>query len=318
MSARNPESAAFQRGVPGPKAATAAAQEALVSSASVEIRSDWVELPGGSRVHYLNSGSGEPLILLHGSGNSSADWVPLMEQQIGRRYFAVDRPGYGLSEAFDFEPGRIRPASVDFIAALLDAMDIEAADFISSSGGSVMALWMALDRPERVKSLALMGATPLLPGTRVPLPLRLMTSFVGPLLSRAMPDPSPQSVVKMMGVMGEEESIVRYPSLIDVYVASGSDLTAAEASGRELAALIRGFRGFRPELSFRNEDLQQVLQPTILVWGDHDPVGGLDSARLVDRLLPHSELYVLPAGHVPWWGDPEQVARLLGGFYARL
>lgn len=317
MSARNQETPTFPDGTSGPRAAVRGAQQALTSSASVEIRSRWVEVAGRSKVHYLESGSGEPLVLLHGSGNSSADWVPLIEQPIDRRALAVDRPGFGLSDVVEFDPSRVREVSVSFIDSLLDALALEAVDIVGSSGGSVIALWMAIDRPHRVKSLALMGATPLLPGTRAPLPLRLMTSLVAPLLSRFMPDPSPRSVIKMMGTMGEGESMIRYPRLLDVYVAAASDRMAGEASSRELGALIRGLRGFRPELVFGDEDLRKVSQPTIMVWGDRDPVGGLDSARHAARLLPDSELHVLSAGHVPWWAEPAEVARLLGAFYGK-
>lgn len=315
---RNPSSVSPGNGVGGPREKVASAQHALISAASVEIHSEWAELHRGPRIHYLTAGSGEPAVLLHGSGNSSSDWVPLMEQPIGRTYLAVDRPGYGLSDDIDFEPRHIRTASVEFLSGLLDALGLEAADVIGSSGGSVIALWMAMDRPDRVKSLSLLGATPMLPGTVVPLPLRLMASSFGPLLSRLMPAPSPASVVKMMGVMGEAESISRYPELIDVYVAAGADNIKAEASGRELNAMIRGLRGFRPDLVFTDDELRKVSQPTIFVWGDRDPVGSLKTAGHAADLLPDSELHVVAAGHAPWWGDPQHVAQLLSDFYRRL
>lgn len=318
MNAKQTETSGIRGSGGEPRQAVARAQEIWTSSASVEIRSEWLELEDGPRTHYLSAGSGPPLILLHGSGNSSSDWVPLMEQQIGRTYLAIDRPGFGLSDPLDYEPAQIRQTSVAFISALLDGLRLESADFIGNSGGSVVALWTAIDRPERVRSLALLGATPLLPGTTVPMPLRVMTSSLGSIVSRLLPDPSPQSVIKMMRVMGEAQSIVRYPELVDVYVAAGSDATAASASGREMTALIRGLRGFRPEMLFGDEELGSVSQPTMLIWGDNDPLGDRGVARRAAEMLPHSELHVVAGGHAPWWGDPASAANLLAGFYGNL
>lgn len=315
---RTPSSVPPANELDSPRENVARAQQAFIASASVSINSEWVELSSGSRIHYLEAGVSEPVIMLHGSGNSSSDWVPLMEQPIGRTYVAVDRPGYGLSDDIDFDPRHVRESSVEFLSELLDALGLQAADVIGSSGGSVIALWLAMDRPDRVKSLSLLGATPMLPGTVVPLPLRLMASSFGAFLSRMMPSPSPESVVKMMGVMGEAESIARYPELIDVYVAAGADSIKAEASGRELNAMIRGLRGYRPDLVFTDDELRQVSQPAILVWGDRDPIGSLKTASHVADLLADSELHVVAAGHAPWWGDPQNVAQLLSDFYRRL
>lgn len=318
MSATQGEASALPAPGTDPRVEVAKAQERWISAAPVDIRSDWVELGDGSRVHYLSAGSGEPLIMLHGSGNSSSDWVPLMAHSVGRTYVAVDRPGFGLSDPVDFEPARIREASVGFVSGFLDAMGITSVDLAGNSGGSVMALWTALDRPERVKSLALLGATPLLPGTTVPFPLRVMTSRLGPMASRLLPNPSPKSVIKMMGAMGEARSVAKYPKLVDVFVAAAFDVVAAEASGREMAAMVRGLMGFRPEVLFRDEDLVDVRQPTMLIWGDRDPVGDVEVARRLAGLLSDSELHVVSAGHAPWWGEPELAANVLADFYARL
>lgn len=118
----------------------------------------------------------------------------------------------------------------------------------------------------------------------------------------------------MMEMMGEGETVGRYPELIDVHVAAGSDPIASEAAERELKALIRGFTGFRSNLVFTEEELSRVEQPTLLVWGDHDPIGGLDAARRAKEAIPHAELTVVATGHVPWWGEPYRSATVIAEF----
>ena len=51
-----------------------------------------------------------------------------------------------------------------------------------------------------------------------------------------------------------------------------------------------------------------------MIWGDSDPVVPIEAARAAAQLIPDARLEVLPAGHVPQLGHPEQVAELLTAF----
>jgi pimeloyl-ACP methyl ester carboxylesterase len=287
----------------------------MTAAAAIEIRSRWIELDAGTKLHVLEAGEGEPLILLHGSGNNSASWIPLIERLPGRRLIAVDRPGYGRSPAVGYQQADYRQTAVSVVTDLLDALELESGDLVGNSTGSIWALWTAMDQPQRVRRLVLLGATPLLPGTSPPIPLRLMTTpLLGDLLAKLMPDPSPESVIKMMGGMGERDSIAQYPRLVDVFVAAGSDPVAAEASQSELSVMIRGLAGFRRKYRFTHEQLTRVSQPSLLIWGNQDPIGDLDAARQADEALSQAQLEILPTGHAPWWGETDQTATLITNF----
>jgi pimeloyl-ACP methyl ester carboxylesterase len=116
-----------------------------------------------------------------------------------------------------------------------------------------------------------------------------------------------------MSSIGEAETIVRYPDLIDALVAGGNDPVAAAADLAELRALVQPL-GFRRSMRFPPADLQAVSVPTLLIWGDHDPVGSVDAAQVAAGLIPNARLEVLPVGHVPQLGCPERVAALVSGF----
>lgn len=87
---------------------------------------------------------------------------------------------------------------MDVVVGILDALGLQSADLVGSSVGNVWALLTALDQPDqpdRVRRLALVGATPLLPGTSAPTPFRLgATPGVAGLLDRLMPETSPDLV----------------------------------------------------------------------------------------------------------------------------
>lgn len=299
-----------------PRERVARAQEALRAEATVDIRSRWIELGTGTRVHAQEVGEGEPLILLHGTASNSAEWTPLMEHQIGRRLIAVDRPGFGLSDPMEFTRSTYRQYAVDVVLKLVDALGLENADFLGTNVGSVWALWTALDRPKRVRRLALLGATPLLPGISLPIYFRLIaTPGIGSLLGKLMPELTPELVVRMIGRgAGERDTIVQYPRLIDVFVAHGADHTAKEATRNELKAMIRGLAGWRPEQRFTTQELGGLKQPVLLIWGERDPAGDPDAAHRAREAIPGARLRVLSTGNAPWWGESHKTAGLISEF----
>jgi pimeloyl-ACP methyl ester carboxylesterase len=279
----------------------------------LRVRRGYVETRGGQRVHVLDAGEGPPTLFLHGTNTSSLSFVPLLRHLVGLHAIAVDRPGRGLSDAAAVPRARYRQAAVEFVDDVLDALGIGTLALVGQSGGGAWALWYAMARPQRVRSIVLLGSVPLLPGTRCPAPLRVMaTPVLGPMLARAV-KPTRRSLVRLLSSVGEGDTIVQHPDLIDALVAAGNDPVARAADLAELRALIQPF-GFRRSMRFRVDELETMNAPTLLVWGDRDPIGSVDIAHAAARLIPNAQLEVLPAGHVPQLGHPDRVADLVSGF----
>jgi pimeloyl-ACP methyl ester carboxylesterase len=266
----------------------------------------------GRRVHLIEAGDGQPLVLLHGSGPTALQFLPLLERLTGVRALAVDRPGFGLSDPSERPPEAYREAAVDSLTTILDGLGLAETALLGNSMGGTWALWYALAHPERVTRLVLLGAPPLLPGTRVPPPmLAVATPTVGP--PPQMPPPSRETVVQSMGVFREGDTIVRYPDQIEAMVAAGNDTLAASARLTELRAAISP-TGWQPTLAVRPEELQELTVPTLVIWGEHDPLGGADVARAAAATIPHAQLELLSAGHGPWLGHPDRVATMVSDF----
>jgi len=287
-------------------------------------RSRHIEVRSGRRVHVIEAGEGPPVLFLNGTGEPSLSLLtqdaggadrgpPLLERLEGVRAIAVDRPGFGLSEPVRVPRERFRDAAIEFVDEVLDELKLETCSLVGSSMGGTCALWYALARPERVRRLALLGSGPLLPNTRVPAPVRVMVApMVGNLLARVV-KPNAKMVVRMMSSMGEKDTIVRYPDLIEALVALGSDPIASAANLAEFRAISTPF-GFRRALRMHPDELRRLTVPTLLVWGDRDPVGDVKVAQATARLIPKAQLEVLRAGHVPWFGNPDRVSELLSSF----
>jgi pimeloyl-ACP methyl ester carboxylesterase len=276
-------------------------------------RSRLLETRSGRRVHVLEAGEGPPVLHLHGTNTSSLSHLPMLERSRGVRSIAVDRPGFGLSEPAPVPRERFRNAAVEFVDEVLDALGLETSALAGGSMGATWAMWYALARPRRVRRLALLGSAPLLPGTRAPLPLRVMaTPVLGDVLARVV-KPDAATVVRLLASMGEKDTIVRYPDLIESVAAAGSDPVASRANVAEIRAALSPF-GFRRAVRLSLEDVSQLTVPTLLVWGDRDPVGAVEVAQRIARLVPDVQLEVVPAGHVPWLGNLDRVTELLCAF----
>jgi pimeloyl-ACP methyl ester carboxylesterase len=286
--------------------------------AGTSVRSRWVETPAGGRVHLLETGTGDPAVVLHGTGNSAGFLLPLLDQLHSVHGIALDLPGIGLSDPVDLPRARYREAAVAWLDGLLDTLELPGASLVGHSGGGVWALWYALARPERVRRLVLLGP-PALPGTRCPLPLRLaVTPGLGGLVSRLAP-PSPKAVLRLASVMGERATLAARPDLVDLLVAVGRDPVADRAAKAELRALISplallSVSGWRRRVRLQPSELGRLAVPTLVIWGERDPLGGVPVARALTRLIPDAHLEVLPTGHGPWLGRPAETATAITGF----
>ena len=113
----------------------------------------------GIDLTYETAGQGEPLLLLHGLGSRSEDWqlqVPAFAERY--RVVTADMRGHGRTS----KPAG--PYSVPMMAAdvlgLLDGLGITAAHVVGLSMGGMIAFQMAVDRPERVRSLVIVNSGP--------------------------------------------------------------------------------------------------------------------------------------------------------------
>jgi 2-hydroxymuconate-semialdehyde hydrolase len=115
----------------------------------------------GYKVNYIEEGTGEPVILIHGAGAGVTAWVnwrhtmPTLART--HRAIALDMLGFGYT---DFARGAVysKEVWVDFLKSFIDALGLEKVSFIGNSFGGAMTLAFATRYPERVKNFVLMGA----------------------------------------------------------------------------------------------------------------------------------------------------------------
>ncbi|UWF77564.1 alpha/beta fold hydrolase [Microbacterium neungamense] len=116
----------------------------------------------GRRTAVLDHGTGPAVLLIHGGVGVTAEWAPIAGRLSGR-VLVADRPGFGLSDPRDVRVRGFRRASAEWVATLLDALELDRVDLVAGSMGGFVATAFATAHPDRVRRLVLGDQDRLLP-----------------------------------------------------------------------------------------------------------------------------------------------------------
>lgn len=291
-------------------------QGEFLRSCSVNARSRFVDLARPAmRAHVLEAGAGEPVVLLHGGDGEAVNWAPTMAHlQAHARIFAVDRPGCGLSDAFDYRRVDLRDHAADFVISLLDALELDSATLVGSSMGGFFALAATLAHPERVSRLALVGYA--LGMTRaLPLPVRIICGIPG-LARRFMKGrPTLQAQRQKYRRMFHVDPDAIPPLHFETRIA-GIQLPSAQggetgvATWAVLLPRVAGLWGLRKGI-YLGSELSSIRVPTLMMIGEHD-MAPPEAARAAAARIPSSRFELLAGvGHFPYLEAPERTAELI-------
>jgi len=251
---------------------------------------------GDLDLHYVERGSGRPLLLVPGIPATASDWAPLAERLSGsRRVIAYDNRGSGSSSVTP-APYTCGQLAAD-AAALLDELAIERADVFGMSLGGMIAQELAIGWPDRVSRLVL-GCT-----------------HCG--LEHAA---RPEREAGRAFAMETDDWAERMEALAPFAFSAGVD---GELLGRFIEKKSRdvqdpeGYRGqIAAALAHDTYDrLPQIDCPTLIVTGDGDRVIPAASSDVLHERIRGSRLEVVPgAGHLFVLERPEESLRLLEDF----
>jgi pimeloyl-ACP methyl ester carboxylesterase len=250
----------------------------------------------GRSLRYVDLGDGDPLVLIHGTGGAWQSWLLNLEPLAARhRVIAVDLPGFGCSARLPAAPDMRQYAAS--LVELLDQLGLGRVTVLGHSLGGVVAMRFALDHPERTASLVLVDG-----GGVALTPLRLwvvvrMLFVINALFSR-------RAVVR---------ALVRRPRLRRLAMA-GFVRDPAIADGPFASEVLGVFAA--PGLvdavkSAASDDVgdhaERIAAPTLLLWGNSDPVIPLAVAEELSGRLRRSRLEAMHGvGHCPMLEQPER------------
>jgi pimeloyl-ACP methyl ester carboxylesterase len=240
---------------------------------------------GGIETSYLEAGSGEPIIMLHGSGpgvSALANWqhnLPTLSQRF--RVLAPDIVGFGATERPDDITYSLRTWT-DHVWAFLDAHDIDKTAIVGNSLGGRVALQMATDRPDRISRMVLMGT----PGVG-------MTLSEGLVALRGY-QPSHDAMRDLL-----RNYFAVDPTMItDELVSIRYEASIADGAYEAYRAMFFDPRHSGSELGITESEARAITTPTLLVHGREDKVVPMQVSVTMLGLLPNADLHVFSAcGH---------------------
>ncbi|HJV87915.1 MAG TPA: alpha/beta hydrolase [Noviherbaspirillum sp.] len=248
----------------------------------------------GILTNYHDTGSGFPVLLIHGSGPGVSAWVNwrLTMPELAKRcrVIAPDMAGFGFSE---------RPEGIIYnldtwvaqAIGMLDALGIEQADVVGNSFGGALSLAMAIRHPKRVRRLVLMGSV------GVPFPLT-------PGLDAAW---------------GYEPSFENMRKLLDIFAYDRALVTDELAELRYQASIRPGFQEsfsamfpaprqrWVDAMASREEDIRALPHETLVIHGREDKVIPLATSLTLAQWIDRAQLHVF--GHCGHWTQIEHAAR---------
>lgn len=265
----------------------------------------------GYRRAFRMAGSGPALLLLHGIGDSSDTWDPVI-QELAEHYtvIAPDFLGHGRSD---------RPRADYSIAAfacgmrdLISVLDFDRVTVLGHSLGGGIAMQFAYQFPERCERLVLVGTGGVGPKTH-------------PML-HLVATPGVETLLPLLRVPG-----VKQLGSVQLKILHWLDTDL----GRDAEDLVRVFDAL-PDTPARSAFLRtlrsavdrrgQVItmldrcylsegMPTLLIWGARDAIIPVDQAELVHQAMPGSRLEIFPnAGHFPHHTDSERFLSVVREF----
>jgi pimeloyl-ACP methyl ester carboxylesterase len=265
----------------------------------------------GYRRAFLSSGQGPPLLLIHGIGDSSHTWLPVIEA-FAREHtvIAPDLLGHGLSD---------KPRADYSIAAyangmrdLLSVLDIDRVTVVGHSLGGGVAAQFAYTYPERCERLVLVGTGGI--ARSVSLLLRLAAAPNADLLMPTFGSPvfkaGARVVAHLLRLLGTdlgrdtEEILKVFDALPDA------------AARRAILRTLRSGVDWRGQvITMLDRAYLTEGMPTLLLWGAHDAIIPVEHAHLAADAMPGSRLEIFEdAGHFPHHSDPERFVSVVNAF----
>jgi pimeloyl-ACP methyl ester carboxylesterase len=240
----------------------------------------------GYKMHYLEAGRGEPVILLHGSGGEGARWMPQIRSLSSDfRIIAIDHIGFGQSD----KPLTTYHSGVfaGFLLGFMKAIGVPRATLMGQSLGAAVALDFAVHHPDMVQRLVLVDGG----GFRSP---------SDPPRSAA-PDWHSRQIANA-GTLEEsreylEKLYYNHEFVTDELVEHNLVLRLRSGYTAESmqTAADRGLGGVT------EAEVRAITAPTLLVWGANDPLSSLATADKLNAAIKGSRKVVFDqAGHYPF------------------
>ena len=248
------------------------------------------EIKQEGKFKYIEIGEGEPLVLLHGLFGALSNFRSLIDHFSQTHKVVVPMLPLFELDLLHTSVGGLQK----FVHRFIETKDYKDIHLMGNSLGGHVALVYVLKHPERVKSLILTGSSGLFEnGMGDTYPKRGDREYIRKKTELTFYDPA----------MATEDLVN------EVF-----EITNNRIKVIKIIALAKS--AIRNNLG---EELNQIKQPTCLIWGNNDTITPPFVGKEFNKLIPNSEIHFIDkCGHAPMMEVPEEFNSVLDGFLAKL
>nr|WP_319563718.1 2-hydroxy-6-oxo-6-phenylhexa-2,4-dienoate hydrolase [uncultured Rhodoferax sp.] len=258
-------------------------------------------------IHYNEAGQGPVVVMLHGGGPGASGWSNYYKNigelaDSGLRVILMDCPGFNKSDEIvsDIQRGLLNARAVK---GLLDALNIDKANVVGNSLGGASALNFALEFPDRLERMVLMG------------PAGMGNSIM---------QPNPQEGIKRMVKLYREPSYENFVDMLDVFVFDPSEITEELRKGRwsNIESRPQHLKNFLDSVQLApfttwdvSHRVKAIKHKTLVTWGRDDRFVPIDNGLKLIHTLADAQLHIFSrCGHWAQWEHASSFNRLVSDF----
>ena len=242
---------------------------------------------GGQRVRLLDSGTGDPVVVLHGWGGRIESVNPIIDCLSSHfRVVSVDLPGFGESPV----PAGVwgTPDYATFLRDLLADLGVDRAHFVGHSFGAKISFYLAATVPALVEKVVLAGS----PGLRTP------------PSGAARAKRAASRTARVVGRLGPPGRAIRDRAY--KAIASQDYLDAGPMRPIMVRVVNEDYKDLLPRIDV----------PTLLIWGSADDAAPIEHGKMMEHLIPDAGLVVFEgAGHFSYLDEPQRFCRIVRHFF---
>ncbi|MEA5550231.1 alpha/beta hydrolase [Anabaena cylindrica UHCC 0172] len=246
---------------------------------------------------YIQQGSGgTPILLIHGFDSSILEFrrlLPLLAEK--NETWAVDLLGFGFTDrlaGIDYSPTAIKTHLYYFWKTLINQPVI----LVGASMGGAAAIDFTLTYPEVVQKLVLIDSAGLKGGSALS---KLMFAPLYSLAAEFLRNPKVRDRIC--------RTAYNNPSLISADALCCGELHLKMPNWNQALIAFTKSGGYT---AFKLQQLAQIGQPTLILWGDNDKILGTGDAKKFQKAIPESQLmWIQDCGHIPHLEKPQITAQ---------
>jgi 2-hydroxy-6-oxonona-2,4-dienedioate hydrolase len=287
------------------------AEKQLFSHYGIEEKEHYITLPEQQiKVRVLEIGDGEPLVIIPGNTGDAFVLASLMAELKGRRIFAINRPGGGLSEGMDHRTVNINEFAHKSLNTVLEVLGLKNVDLLAHSMGAHWGTLLGLRHPDKVKRLVLLGNPGNIMGGRPPWVIRMIAKppFTRLAMQLMIPKRKELALKNLIMVGHSKEFVATLPDeLANAYF-------HFQHLPHYLISTISLIRNMITEI--KAEELAGLQQMTALILGTNDNFLSSEKGRQIVEAMPNGSFFpILDSGHLPWLEDPKRVSKIILDFF---